>query len=83
MNPILVAMMIDLHELRVRPVHVEDRSALCNQVFKGRPSGNPEFHPAPGEKGLGVPPPCLEVLPDFQKLCGCGLSDRETPGSFP
>jgi hypothetical protein len=50
---------------------------------KGRLSGILGSHPAPAEKGLGVPSPCLEVLPGLQSPCECGLSDRETRGSFP
>jgi putative transposase len=38
MNPILVAMMIDLHELRVRPVHVEYRSALQSNATAAKAS---------------------------------------------
>jgi hypothetical protein len=49
---------------------------------KRRLSGILGSHPAPAEKGLGVPSPCLEVLPGLQSPCECGLSDPETRGSF-
>lgn len=61
-----------------------DRVPRCTSIFfkTERLSGILEFHLGPTEKASGAHLPCLEVLPDLQSPCGCGLSDPETPGSF-
>jgi len=57
---------------------VNEQRLHGNPAFtKGTLSGSPEFRPAPGEKGIGAPLLCLEMLPDLRSPCGCGLNDPE------